>query len=138
MKIVQFYFEEDADFGRKIIFSDEVHFHLSGYVNKQNCRIWGTENPHVFVEKPMHPQRVTVWCGLWSGGHSLKMRQEPPLQSMASAIAPCFRIGSSRYLKRKTWGQHLVSTRRRSVPHSQRYDRSCAHSLRRPNYQSKF
>ena len=35
---------EDADFGKKIIFSDEAHFDLSGYVNKQNCRSWGTEN----------------------------------------------------------------------------------------------
>lgn len=60
--------EEDADFGQKIIFSDEAHFHLSGYVNKQNCRIWGTENPHAIEEKPMHPQRVTVWCGFWSKG----------------------------------------------------------------------
>ena len=30
---------EDADFGKKkIIFSDEAHFNLGGYVNKQNCR----------------------------------------------------------------------------------------------------
>ena len=28
---------------KKIIFSDEAHFDLGGYVNKQNCRIWGTE-----------------------------------------------------------------------------------------------
>lgn len=48
--------------------SDEAHFHIGGYVNKQNCRIWGSENPHVTVEKQMHPQRVTVWCGFWSGG----------------------------------------------------------------------
>ena len=35
---------EDADFGKKkIIFSDEALFDLGGYVNKQNCRIWGTE-----------------------------------------------------------------------------------------------
>lgn len=68
-EILKHYFENHgADFGQKIIFSDEAHFHLGGYVNKQNCRIWGTENPHVIVEKPMHPQRVTVWCGFWSGG----------------------------------------------------------------------
>ena len=30
---------EDADFRKKIIFSDEVHFELGGYVNEQNCRI---------------------------------------------------------------------------------------------------
>ncbi|EFN87925.1 hypothetical protein EAI_17175, partial [Harpegnathos saltator] len=34
----------------------------------QNCRIWGSENPRVIVEKQMHPQRVIVWCGFWAGG----------------------------------------------------------------------
>ena len=29
----------DGDFAKKIIFSDEAHFQLNGYVNKQNCRI---------------------------------------------------------------------------------------------------
>ena len=46
---------------KKIIFSDEDNFYLSGYVNKQNCRIWGTENPHAYIEKTTHPKRVTVW-----------------------------------------------------------------------------
>ena len=36
----------------KIIFSDEAHFDIGGYVNKLNCRIWGTENPHAYIEKP--------------------------------------------------------------------------------------
>ena len=53
---------------KEIIFSDEAHFHLGVYVNKQNCRIWGTENPHAYIKKPMHPKRVTVWCGFWSRG----------------------------------------------------------------------
>ena len=30
---------EDTDFVEKVIFSDEDHFDLGGYVNKQNCRI---------------------------------------------------------------------------------------------------
>ena len=38
-------FTENIDFGKKIIFSNEAHFDLGGYVNKQNCRIWGTEKP---------------------------------------------------------------------------------------------
>ena len=43
---------EDVDFGKKkIIFSDEAHFDLGGYVNKQNCRVWVTENPHAYIEK---------------------------------------------------------------------------------------
>ena len=61
--------KEDADFGKKkIIFLDEPHFDLGGYVNKQNCRLWGTENPHSYIEKPTHPKRVTVWCRFWSRG----------------------------------------------------------------------
>lgn len=63
-----FIIEHGAEFAEKIIFSDEAHFHLNGYVNKQNCRIWASENPRVIVEKPLHPTRVTVWCGLWAGG----------------------------------------------------------------------
>ena len=60
---------EDADLGKKkIIFSDEAHFDLGGYVNKQNCRIWGRENPHAYIEKPKHLKRVTVWWGFWSRG----------------------------------------------------------------------
>ena len=51
---------------KKIIFSDEAHFDLGRYVNKQNCSIWGTENPHAYIEKPTHPKRVTVWCRFWS------------------------------------------------------------------------
>ncbi|MGC8825361.1 MAG: hypothetical protein ACP5PZ_12360, partial [Bacteroidales bacterium] len=58
----------DVDFAKKIIFSNEAHFHIGGYVNKQNCHIWGSENPHEVLEKPMHPLRVTVWCGLWREG----------------------------------------------------------------------
>ena len=60
---------EDADFGKKkIIFSDEAHFDLGGYVNKQNCRIWGTEKPYEYIEKLTHPKRVTIWFGFSSKG----------------------------------------------------------------------
>lgn len=60
--------QEDPDFVKKILFSDESHFHLQGYVNKQNCRIWATENPRQVLEVPLYSQKVTVWCAFWSGG----------------------------------------------------------------------
>ena len=34
---------------KKIIFSDEAHFDFGGNVNKQNCRIWSTENPYPYA-----------------------------------------------------------------------------------------
>ncbi|GFW48867.1 DUF4817 domain-containing protein [Trichonephila clavipes] len=47
---------------------DEAHFWLNGYVNEQNCRIWSEANPQVYVETPLHPEKLTVWCALWAGG----------------------------------------------------------------------
>ena len=47
------------EFHWKIIMSDEAHFYLEGYVNKQNCRSWGSENPKIIIGKPLYPQRVT-------------------------------------------------------------------------------
>ncbi|GFS76367.1 hypothetical protein TNCV_1620111 [Trichonephila clavipes] len=37
------------DFHKRILFSDEAHFWLNGYVNKQNCRIWSEANPQVYA-----------------------------------------------------------------------------------------
>ncbi|GFX92592.1 uncharacterized protein TNCV_2520511 [Trichonephila clavipes] len=48
--------------------NDETYFWLNGYVNKQNCRIWSEANPQVYVETPLHPEKLTVWCALWVGG----------------------------------------------------------------------
>ncbi|GFY15919.1 hypothetical protein TNCV_1285641 [Trichonephila clavipes] len=56
------------DFHKRILFRDEAHFWLNGYVNKQNCRIWSKANPQVYVETPLHPEKLTVWCALWAGG----------------------------------------------------------------------
>ncbi|GFX77116.1 transposable element Tcb1 transposase [Trichonephila clavipes] len=57
------------DFHKRILFSDEAHFWLNGYVNKQNCRIWSEANPQV-----LHPEKLTVWCALWAGGILLQKR----------------------------------------------------------------
>ncbi|GFT78205.1 hypothetical protein TNCV_4335721, partial [Trichonephila clavipes] len=53
---------------------DEVHFWLNDYVKKQNCRIWSEANPQVYVETPLHPEKLTVWCALWAGGILLQKR----------------------------------------------------------------
>ncbi|GFW71178.1 hypothetical protein TNCV_535961 [Trichonephila clavipes] len=58
----------------RTIARDEAHFWLNGYVNKQNCRIWSEANPQVYVETPLNPEKLTVWCALWAGGILLQKR----------------------------------------------------------------
>ena len=60
--------KNELEFHQKIIMSDEAYFHLEGYIKKQNSRICGSKNPKMIIEKPLYPQRVTVWCGFWAGG----------------------------------------------------------------------
>jgi len=48
------------------LMTDEAHFHLSGYVNKQNYRYWAPENPQELHQRPLHSERLTVWCGIAS------------------------------------------------------------------------
>ena len=40
----------DDHFVEKVRFSDEATFHVSGAVNRHNVTIWGSENPHAYVE----------------------------------------------------------------------------------------
>ncbi|GFT06750.1 retrovirus-related Pol polyprotein from transposon 297 [Trichonephila clavipes] len=77
------------DFHKRILFSDEAHFWSNDNVNKQNCRIWSEANPQVYVETPLHPEKLTVWCALWAGGILLqKTMKATTLQSMVIGIEP--------------------------------------------------
>jgi len=59
---------EDNAFLDKLWMSDEAHFHLTGYVNKQNYRYWADSNPKEVHERPLHSSEVTVWCAVLSYG----------------------------------------------------------------------
>ena len=48
--------------------SDEAHFHLSGFVNKQNFPYWSATNSTELHERPLHSSKVTVWCAISSFG----------------------------------------------------------------------
>jgi len=48
--------------------TDEAHFHLSGYVKKQNYCYWAPENPQELHQHPLHSESLTVWCGIASFG----------------------------------------------------------------------
>lgn len=58
----------NKNFTQSIFMTDEAHFHLNGVVQKQNCRIWCQDNPHVMVETEQYPEFVTVWCGISAKG----------------------------------------------------------------------
>ncbi|GFS56819.1 hypothetical protein TNCV_2222301 [Trichonephila clavipes] len=45
------------DFHKRILFSDEAHFWLNGYVNKQNCRLWSEANPQGYVKSLVYADR---------------------------------------------------------------------------------
>lgn len=57
---------DNPDLVNNLWMSDEAHFHLSGFVNKQNFRYWAPENPQRIHEKPLHSVKVTVWCAISS------------------------------------------------------------------------
>ncbi|GFV28140.1 hypothetical protein TNCV_678281 [Trichonephila clavipes] len=78
------------DFHKRILFSDEAHFWLNGYVNKQNCRIWSEANPQVYVETPLHPEKLTVWCALWAGGILLQKRCRPQPRATIDLLKDTF------------------------------------------------
>lgn len=52
--------EMNADFEDKFWFTDEVHFHLPGFINMQSCRSWGSVNEM----NPKYPKLFGVNCGL--------------------------------------------------------------------------
>ena len=41
----------------KTFFTDEAWFHLNGYINSQNTRIWATESPHTLHEYRLTPRK---------------------------------------------------------------------------------
>ncbi len=54
----------DPFWGKRIYFSDECTFQVSGRVHKHNCRIWGYEKPNQVSEEPLHSEKVNVWCAI--------------------------------------------------------------------------
>jgi hypothetical protein len=40
-----------------LLLTDEVQFHVSGYVIAQNVRIWSDENPHYIQQVPLHNEK---------------------------------------------------------------------------------
>ena len=53
-----------VNFRKKICFSDEAHFTLGEYVNKQNFSIWGSENSQV-LKRGHYVQKKSLFGALF-------------------------------------------------------------------------
>ena len=47
-----------------VLMTDEAHFHLSGYVNRQDYRYWARENPQELISVLSTVKDLTVCCGI--------------------------------------------------------------------------
>ena len=89
-----------STYDKKFIFSDEAHFVLGRYVNKQNYRIWGHRKPARIHWKVDAPRTNLVQRHNWPV-FSSKMSKERLLQSMVIVIGPCWTNFCSQKLKRR-------------------------------------
>lgn len=56
---------QDDDFFKRVMFSDEATFHRNGFTNRHNCHYYDTVNPHQF--RTTHSQNrwsLNVWGGI--------------------------------------------------------------------------
>ncbi|GFW64219.1 putative transposable element [Trichonephila clavipes] len=83
------------DFHKRILFSDEAHFWLNGYVNKQNCHIWSEANPQVAVITNFFIPELNN-----HGVQQLWFQQEG---------ATCPTVRATIELLKDTFGDHLIS-----------------------------
>jgi Helix-turn-helix domain (DUF4817) len=86
---------QDNTWLQSIFWTDEAHFHLHGGVNSHNCVIWADSAPARTVEKSLHDDYVSVWCG-FSADFILGpyFFEEPTLQGFKRVT-----ITGARYLK---------------------------------------
>lgn len=103
-----------------ILFSDEAHFHINGFVNRQNCRYWNSENPKLKHQKPLHSPKVTVWAAI-SGrgiigpfffenarGQNVTVNTERYVAMLEGFLAP--ELENSRIVNSRTWFQQDGAT----------------------------
>ena len=109
---------------KKIIFSDEAHFDLGGYLNKQNCRILGHRKParvHWKADAPKTSHclvRILVQRNNWATFLRKWARRGrySQWQSLSGHVEWIFVYKNWR----KEYWQHLVSNGRCYMPHSRR------------------
>jgi hypothetical protein len=51
---------QNQELVNNLLMSDDAHFHLPGFVNKQNFCYWSATNPIELHERPLHSSKVRV------------------------------------------------------------------------------
>ena len=92
-------------------------------MNKQNCCIWGTENPHAYIEKKAH---WVIFLRKWT--------RRDRYSQWRSLLGHVERIFVHKNWRGRYW-QHLVSTGRPYVPHRQSCTRCFTPRFWRSHYQ---
>lgn len=84
------YLDRVSNFVDNMVMGDEVHFHLNGFINKQNCRCEDTKNPN-------NPQDALFGVLQWLKiSISLKMRKVNQKELTGPCIAQCLNIYAQR------------------------------------------
>jgi hypothetical protein len=60
--------KKNNDIVNTLLMSDEIHFNVSGYVNKQKCHYWTTNNRRELHQRLLHSAKVPVWCAVYCYG----------------------------------------------------------------------
>ena len=60
--------ENQDDWHKNILFSDEAVFHVNGSVNRHNLHYWSVENKNQIYPKGQDRKSVTIWCFLGPNG----------------------------------------------------------------------
>lgn len=104
--------------------SDKTHYHLDGYINKQNCRYWAHDNPRELHQQLRHGEKIMVLCALSKvriigpfffddGGLAVMVNSECYVTIFQDFFIP--------YLEENEIGhwKHLISTRWCHCTHSE-------------------
>jgi hypothetical protein len=81
---------QDEHFINNLWMSDEAQFHLNGFVNKQNFRNWSEVNPCQVHQRPLHSEKVTVWCAVSSNGIIDQYFFEDENDHATIVTSPCY------------------------------------------------
>ena len=112
--------KQHPQFLHSVFFTDEASFHLTGSVNRQNKRFWGTKNPNALVETKSFTPKVNVWVAMSSrhiigpfffedeDGKALTINSDRYIDMLQKYLQP--ELAKRRITSNSIWFQHDLAT----------------------------